>query len=241
MDMDIVDIHTHILPEVDDGPETPEESLELLRMLNAQGVKRAITTPHWGRITRKNPGEIREAFEKVKEALQKDASEIELHLGFEVFLDLETIQAIEREPRGFSLAGGDYILVEFPFEFFYPNWEILLKRIRETGLTPVVAHPERYFPVMNEPFLLKRMKQEGALLQVNAESLLGHNGGGAKKIAFSCIKDGLCDMVASDAHGVRFRPPYIEKAFKMIMENFGRATAERLFLKTPAMVLGEVQ
>ncbi len=237
MDTDMVDIHAHILPGIDDGPETLEESLGLAEELALQGVHTVVTTPHWGRITKRTLSEIREIFLEIKEKLQENSVEINIFLGFELFLDLETLEEVKGEPEKFSLAGGNFILVEFPFEFLYPNWEVLLREIREAGLSPVIAHPERYGPVLRDYSLLSRMVAEGAILQVNAESLLGENGERARKTAMKCLQEGLCSVVASDAHGLRFRPPRLRKAYELISKKISPYSAQDFFEKNPGNLL----
>ncbi len=234
----MVDIHLHILPGVDDGPRTLDESLRLAEELVSQGVRKAAATPHWGRLSRYSSlEEIKEGFLRVKESLEKAGIPLELCLGFEIFLNLETLEDIKKLGRQLGLSQTSYFLVEFPFQFIYPNWDYLLSSIKDMGLRPIIAHPERYSYILTRPSILEEMVSMGALAQVNAESLVGVYGKEIKRFSRNCIKDGLCHLVASDAHGLSGRPPYISEAKGELEGILGEEELREIFEERPAAVL----
>ncbi len=234
----MVDIHLHILPGVDDGPQTLDESLELAEKLVSQGIRRAVATPHWGRLAQYSSiEEVKKVFAKLKESVEKAGLPLELSLGFEIFLNLETLEDIRKHGSELALSQTSYLLVEFPFQFIYPNWNFLLANIEDMGLHPIIAHPERYSYILNRPSILEEMVSLGALAQVNAESLVGVYGKEIKRFSKNCLKDGLCHLVASDAHGSYERPPYLSKARGELEGVLSEEELRKIFEERPAAVL----
>ncbi len=198
--MAMIDLHTHILPGVDDGAGTWEESLELARALADQGVLLAAATPHV-RDDYPTPAEtMEELVVQLRLALERERIDLRLRGGGEIALDrLDQLQADEL--RRFGLAGNPaYLLLEFP----YAGWPLALpeavSRLLGQGITPVLAHPERNPVVQDDPGLLRPVVAAGALVQLTAASLEGKLGRGPRQAGLALLRLGLAHMVASDAH-----------------------------------------
>lgn len=221
------DIHTHILPNVDDGSKNIELSIELIKQEIDFGVTDLFLTPHYMKIrnyisTYSNNMEI---FEDLKKEVENQNLKINLHLGNEIYAtnmllsDLKTKKIV-------PLGDTKFVLVEFAMgEEDYEIGETI-NNLVVTGYIPIIAHPERYqyFKSLKDYKIIKKM---GAYIQVNAGSFFGIHGRFAKKMAFQLVKNGYCDFIASDVHD--FRGNYLLEAYKLINKKFTEEVAKRLF------------
>ena len=197
-----VDVHSHLLPGIDDGVATVEEALLILQSLHELGYKKAITTPHINpEFFPNTPENILKVYNKIRDELERAQINIELQVAAEYYLTEELIQKINiNEPL---LTFGDkFLLFECSFlnEPFYLK-EFIFKAI-SSGYKPVLAHPERYAFVMNDFGILEDLKNRGVLFQINAISLAGAYQKGARKIAEKLIRMGMVDLVGSDCHNI---------------------------------------
>lgn len=192
-----VDMHSHVLPGIDDGAQTVEDSVELVKCMIDLGFKKIIATPHvMVDYYRNTPETIGNALEILKNELQKQHIEIELeaaaeHLldeGFEVLLDENRIMPI----------GGNYVLFEMSFIDVHPYLIPMVQKIQDKGFIPILAHPERYpyFTLEN----CENMKSWGCNLQMNTISLTGYYGGKTKEMAEAMVENNLVDFISSDMH-----------------------------------------
>ena len=196
----MIDLHSHILPGVDDGPRTLEGSLEIARAAVADGIETIAATPHvrWDYPT--TAGEMLAALTALREEIAAAGLPLRLLSGGE--LDLEPLVTLdEDELRRFGLAGNpEYLLVEFP----YTGWPLglpeLVFRLMSARMTPVIAHPERNEVVQRAPERLEPLLRAGALVQVTAASVDGRIGRRSERCALDLIDRGWAHMIASDAH-----------------------------------------
>jgi protein-tyrosine phosphatase len=199
----IVDFHNHIIPGVDDGAQTPEDSVSALRAMAQHGVTHIITTPHFDGSLTQRPAAAAERLAELDagwarlQEIAKSVAGITVSRGAEVMLDTPTPDL--SDPR-LHLAGGTFVLVEFPFMTIPPESPRVLAYLRESGVIPVVAHPERYHGVVPDSNLPLEWKAAGAYLQVNGASLLGRYGKGPKANAKDLLARGLVDYLGSDYH-----------------------------------------
>ncbi len=211
-----VDMHSHVLPGIDDGAQNPEESLFLIREMIAAGIKKIIATPHiMIDYYRNTPETIGNALDILKAELKKENIDIEVEAAAEHYFD-ETFEGRVSEGK-LMIMGGKYVLFEYSFINQPPNVVPVIQKIQDQGYLPILAHPERY------PYLdadqLRRLKDWGVLLQLNTISLTGYYGRPAKQIAETMIDNQLVDFISSDMHHPRhaeaFRKalqmPYLEK------------------------------
>ena len=199
----ITDFHNHLMPAVDDGAQTVDDAVTALRAFYDSGVRDVITTPHFaGSLTLSDQGmaERMEQLDRGWERLRVVAGEvpgIRVHRGAEIMLDVP--RPVLTDSR-LHLAGGRFVLVELPFMSVPPESARILTHIRNSGLIPVLAHPERYHGVMPGSTLPLEWKAAGALLQVNGGSLLGRYGKGPRANAIDLLTRGLADYLSSDFH-----------------------------------------
>jgi protein-tyrosine phosphatase len=212
----MVDMHSHVLPGIDDGAKNPEESIVLVKKMMELGIKKIIATPHIMADYYKNTAEtINNALAILKAELEKEKIDIDIEAAAEHYFDETFEDRVTR--RDLMIIGDNYVLFEFSFISSPPNVIQVVQKLKDLGYKPVLAHPERY------PYLeidqLKAYHDWGMLFQINTISLTGYYGREAKKAAENLIDQQLVDFISSDMHHVRhaeafkhvLRMPYLEK------------------------------
>ncbi len=200
------DMHSHVLPGLDDGAETLEHSLELLRELRALGYRKLVMTPHiMGDFYKNTPENIRAALAALRRAAaEADLADMELECAAEYYLDEWFGPRLDRGDELLSFGGEQRYLL---FETSYINEPFNLAetvfRLRSLGYQPVLAHPERYTYFYGRFEDLVKVRENGALLQLNLNSLAGYYSAGAKRVAEKLIDAGLVDLVGTDAHNLK--------------------------------------
>jgi protein-tyrosine phosphatase len=238
-----VDIHTHILPGLDDGAGTMEESLEFCRIAVKDGVALTVATPHvrpdrWPNT----PEEIRKALASLRDAMEAEGLEHRLEYGAEVHLQPE-LGRLAREGAVPTYADkGRHLLLELPNVFPEYAAEEAVESLRAAGITPIIAHPERCETLVNRPDLMYRLVRSGALGQVTGLSLEGTFGARAKQAARLFLRCNLVHFVASDAHSTRRRRPVLRRAYGLARSLVGEEAARMMVVDNPNILLagGEV-
>ena len=226
----MIDVHTHILPMLDDGAQSVEQALDMLVMAYEDGVDDIFLTPHHARIYGfDNPGsKTRDYFEDLKRIVKKEGIPIRLHLGME-FLYTSKESFMEKKDDLVFLNDSNILLCEF---FFNCTKETILEAIEvitSQGFKVMIAHPERYECVQTDQDLALEMKKRGAYLQLNAGSIFGYYGRWAQKCAFALLDENRIDVVGSDAHDHRYRTPLLKDSFYEVAQQYGHRKAEKLF------------
>lgn len=235
----MVDIHCHILPGLDDGSDNPEESLRMARLAVEGGTHTVIVTPHSNipdSFQNYFGKDYAEAFLGFKALLKSEGIPLKIYPGHEIFASGSIAELIKKR-KLLTLAGSDYPLVEFGFTENADSVYEKLRLLVAEGLTPVVAHPERYAFVSEDDFAPYRLKNLGCLLQINKGSLKGNFGREAYTVSGYMIKNELADFVASDAHSPYMRTPYLADAFELISEIHSAEYADLLLNTNPSLVL----
>jgi|SRR5579863_5769981 len=192
-----VDMHSHVLPGIDDGAQNPEESVFLIRRMMELGIKKIIATPHVMADYYKNTAEsINGALEVLKAELLKENIDIPVEAAAEHYFD-ETFEDRVNDGR-LMIMGGKYVLFELSFISPPPNMLAVIQRMVELGLKPILAHPERYQYMEIEE--LRGLREWGCLLQLNTISLTGYYGKNAKTMAEALVDNELVDFISSDMH-----------------------------------------
>lgn len=195
-----VDIHSHLLPGLDDGAQSMVDSLELLQHFEALGYQKVYTTPHiMSDFYRNTPEGIRKKLEELRQAAREEHIQVEIEAAAEYYLDEVFYEQLDR-PEELLTFGDNYILFETGF---INQPAILLEalfKIQSQGLKPVFAHPERYAYLQGNYRMAAELAERGALLQINLNSLVGYYSPMAKKTAEKLIDDGLVSFVGSDMH-----------------------------------------
>lgn len=206
----MIDIHCHILPEIDDGSTCLEESLDMAQIAVQSGVTDIIATPHFRgeQESLEQKDRFLRRYEKLKTALAHEGSPLKLHLGAEILCLPETVELAKNRQLP-TLAGTDYVLTEFFFDESFEFMDRMLEQIAACGYRIVVAHPERYDAVQFQPDRLEKWARQGYVLQVNKGSILGNLGRGAEQTAGALMEMGLVHLFASDAHSCRQRTPHM--------------------------------
>lgn len=214
------DLHSHLVPGVDDGSRTLDDAREGVRRFQEAGVGTIVTTPHLNAsLTREKArlrarlDEIDRAWDILQDMVRREFSDIGLHRGQEVMLDIPDPDL--SDPR-LRLAGTSFVLVEWPGLSVPPSTPTVLDRIVASGFRPVLAHPERYRGLDPEALLAGEWRSTGAILQVNQGSLAGRYGEGPRRLAVTLLERGWVDLLASDFHGRPHLFPYLEEAKEVL-------------------------
>lgn len=236
----MIDVHNHILPGLDDGSGNLEITLEMAKMAAADGITAIAATSHYHSLERCRTYSLREyekVFYKVRELLHREGIPMYLYPGMEVMasLDLED-QLLMGEIQ--TLNAGKYLLVEFPFQEDPQIVNYILGRLQSHGAVPVIAHPERYFFVQENPVLAYEWAKKGIPIQVNKSSFLGSFGKKAQKLAYKFLECQWITVIASDAHGIMERKPVLSEVYREL-ETLGQTEYLRaLFYENPARICG---
>ncbi len=197
------DMHSHILPGVDDGSPDVATSLQLMRGLADMGYDTLIATPHiMADIHRNDKHTIQHAYEQLKQAAETDPTLPKVRFAAEFMMD-EGFGHLVKQDALIPLAGDQYLLVETPYLHRPLNLESYIFNLRAIGYTPVLAHPERYHYLFDKPEEYERLKELGCLFQVNLLSLMGYYGKSEKYAAEWLLEEGLVDLLGTDLHHER--------------------------------------
>lgn len=236
----MVDIHCHILPGLDDGAADMDEALVMARVAAQSGSRTIIATPHAGHAEAKaSPEAIRAAVQRLQQ--QVDAAGIDLKIlpGMELLCS-SRLESILHNGAYLTLAGSRYLLVEFYFDETLPAIRDMLHRIVDHGLTPVIAHPERYEAVQRDPWVAAAWMEQGYGIQINAGSLLGYLGSDAKRTGKWLVRNGLAHLAASDGHNLETRPPRLQAVRDYLEDRVSVACAEALLFDNPQRILQDL-
>lgn len=219
----MIDIHTHILPNVDDGSNSVELSLSMLEEEIKQGVTDVYLTPHvcYGNKQYYEKEELLEKFEKFKEVCKNIP--INIHLGEEIFFRRGSYQAF-KDDKFLPLGDTNFYLVEFSMAHDFEDIESTVYNLICSGKKIIIAHPERYAYMKEE--LMDKLKEVGAYFQINTSSIMGHFGKSCKKRAKIMLKKGYVNFISSDCHDMKTRKPnlkecldYVFKKYKKVIKN----------------------
>ena len=233
----MVDIHCHILPEVDDGAWDMEAAVAMARIARDCGVKKIITTPHFkgepGALER--VGLIQNQLRRLQSRLKREGVEVELLPGAEVLCVPQTLE-LAQAGRLPTLGTGRYVLTEFYFDAGAHFMDETLQALRQMGYQPVVAHPERYGAVQRDPELASRWFHRGIVLQVNKGSVLGAFGRRAEDTAVRMLYRGIVHVIASDAHSPQVRTTNLEPVRRWCLDHLGQEYTKILLEDNPGRV-----
>lgn len=235
----MIDIHTHVIPGVDDGSQSMQESLELLALAAESGVHTLVATPHCnipGEFANYAGQALSAQFDRLERARAQAGIPVRLCRGMEIFATPD-LPDLLRDGRVWTLNGTRYFLMEFSFTedpFFCLD---VLRRCRDLGFWPIIAHPERYYFVQDDPDLAFSWCIEGFGLQLNKGSLLGRFGPEPQRCAHLLMQHGLAACVASDAHGPNQRSTYMKEIQDYLMDQYGTDYCRLLLEENPARIL----
>lgn len=232
------DLHCHILPGVDDGPESLEEALAMARLAVHGGTQVVVATPHGFELGKlKHKEEVLLQVAQLQRRLEEEEIPLRVVPGVENYLTPDLPQQLA-DGRAFTLDDTRYCLIEFPLFQRSPFTEQVLFDLQVRGLTPIIAHPERYLAFQQDQSLLERLVQRGMLAQLTAGSLLGTFGEKVRKTARALLERRLVHVIASDAHSPRPpRTPLLEPGLEVASKLVGPERAWAMVTTLPAAVL----
>jgi protein-tyrosine phosphatase len=226
----MVDLHCHILPGLDDGPNTMEESLAMAESAIADGITHVVATPHSSDRFHFDFKHVR----RLRDELQaRIGSRLELATGCDFHVNPENLKSLREDAPRYCINQRDYLLVEFNEISIPPAMDQTLHEMQLAGLRLIVTHPERNGILRTRPERLKKWVQQGCFVQVTGASLTGVFGAIARKAALRWVGEGLIHFVASDAHNTHRRPLQLQPSFDVIANAFGEQKARALFLENP--------
>jgi protein-tyrosine phosphatase len=235
----VIDIHTHILPGMDDGAQTMQESLMMAELAVESGVHTVIATPHCN-----IPGYYDNYFSpffyeqviRFRKRLEREGICLRVFTGMEIFI---TDDVMERMAEGdlIPLNHSDYYLVEFPFDIYPEEIERKLLQIQKSDRIPILAHPERYYCIQDMPEMLYGLLERGCRLQCNKGSFFGKFGRHAQKTVRYFAENGWIHAVASDAHSPYERTTFMGDIKEYLEKEYSYAYAKKVLYENPKRIL----
>ena len=197
----MIDIHNHLLPELDDGPQTQKETLEICKEAEKYDIHKIVATPHYweGKYIPKGDF-VRKKIQEINNKLNEKEIQVEILPGHEVFITENILEKIKEEDILF-INDSKYILLEIPMDHLPDYLDQLFYDLSVLGYKPIIAHPERNKEVIKNPDILYKWVKEGIIFQLNAGSLFGVYGADVKKTALELVDNYLVQVIASDCHG----------------------------------------
>lgn len=235
----MIDLHSHILPAVDDGAQDLDQAVRMCRMARADGCSAIVATPHLRHPQFWNDDRALLS-ERWQELRARVGDEIEVLLGGEIAVHGESLAEIDLLPEGGGLlpcAGSHYLLLELPFGGMGPDPVEMVYELGVAGWRPIIAHPERIAWLMRDPGMIDEMVAQGALMQVTAMSITGDFGPVAAEAAQRLFDRGAVHVVSSDAHDDRLRPPGLSRARRAVEKSWGEKVGRALFETNPTAVV----
>ncbi|MBT4482607.1 MAG: hypothetical protein HOC71_02905 [Candidatus Latescibacteria bacterium] len=230
----LVDIHSHILNGVDDGPESFEMAMEMVRFACETGIRVVVATPHI--LDNQNEELVISRFRKLSEAIIDEKLPIDLFLGSEINFQFGINEILDTS-IGTYRGIGRYFLVETTLTHYPKHFDETLFELQTNGRIPIFAHPERVGPIVGNSDLVEYLVAQGILVQVNSGSLLGMFGKRVHDFAWKLIEKGLVHFIASDAHNMRRRSFNLDAAWNEVYKLYGEETAEKLFCNNPLRMI----
>lgn len=241
--MSLIDLHCHILPFLDDGADSLEESLSMARTALSDGIDTVVATPHSLNGLYANPvTTVRACVASFREALRREDIRLRVHVGSDIHFSPPLVERIE---KGEAATIGDnqkYILLELPSQIIPPNVKDEIFSLKIKGITPIITHPERHPVIQHDPDVLWDLVHAGALGQVTAMSVTGDFGELVKRCAEKLLSRRLVHVLSSDAHSSASRPPILSPAVERAAEILGSFDeAEGMVSRIPSAILsGEI-
>lgn len=232
----LIDLHTHLLPDWDDGAENWEETEKMVEVAASDGIGAICLTPHIFRFSRyqDNQEVLEERFDQFYEKYSSE-NRVKFFRGAEVFIHPDLVREVET--RNLSINQSEYVFVEFPSDQVPVGARDLFYRMMLAGYTPIISHPERNDLLGRQPEILYDLVNRGCLAQLTAGSLTGNFGSEVQKRAELFLKHHLVQLMASDAHDSKNRRPILSRGLEAASRIVGRETAEAMVRDVPEAIL----
>lgn len=238
--MEKIDIHSHLLPGIDDGAGTMGEALQMLKMAADDGIRHMIATPHFHyRRGHASPEQIRTLTAKVQELAEQENIPIILYPGNELYYTHELLETV-KAGEALTLAASDYVLLEFSPETECRRIQNAVYEFLSEGYYPIIAHMERYEAFQKHADFVQMILQMGAYFQINAGSLTGNAGWSVKRFTKTMLKNGTVHFIATDAHDTEKRIPAFGKTADWIIKKYGEDVLQELVSDHPMKILENI-
>lgn len=234
----MIDLHTHLLPGIDDGAKSLEEAIQIIKQGKEIGITAICTTPHLSSGFSKDRTEkIMGNFLMLQKRVSEEKIDMQIYLGSEIDLRID-FDSVKKFPFFFINQTQKYLFLELPIGEFPPFTERILFSLLIEGLSPILAHPERSLSKEGDFERIEKLKDSGILIQVNAGSLLGDFGKMIQRGAKRLLEENLIDFISSDAHDLQRRPiTVMAEALKMVKKELGEEKGLELFERNPEKIL----
>ena len=233
----IVDMHCHILPELDDGAKNEGEAYQMLRMAYDEGIRVIVATPHHherrGMCT---PGQYRRALSKVRKMARDIDEKFYVMPGMEIYFSQDIIRKLEHK-KVQTMGGSNYVLVEFSPNDEFRYIQQALQQVQMKGFYPIIAHIERYSCFHDHVDDVEYLIEMGVYVQVNAGSIVGTSGRTTKKFVKDLLEQRFVHFVGTDAHSSGSRSPMIRKSANFVEKKYGEEFAREIFRTNGLKVL----
>lgn len=232
----VIDIHCHLLPEVDDGPKSWDVSIEMCRMAAADGITHSVATPHANDRYPYDRRYLSGLLDQLREKVGP-ASELQLSLGCDLHLSFENLERVLEQPHTYTIGETNYLLIELSNFSVPAGLGECFTRLAERGLTPILTHPERNPILQQTPQRIPEWAEQGCLIQVTASSLTGFWGERPEIIARWLLDRSAVHILASDAHDTRRRVPNLSAARAVAEDIVGEEYADALVDGNPGAIV----
>ena len=237
----MIDFHNHVLPNVDDGPKTINESLDMLKTAYSQGISEVVNTIHFQhpKMHDKNVNIdfLKDKVNLLNQKLRDEKINIKIHLAAEVFY-LPNLSEISSNPL-LTIGNGKYMLVEFTNNIYPNDYEKIFFDLQMKDISPIIAHPERYRFIQNNVDILEDWIKKGFIIQIDAGSLLGYFDKKTKKIAELIVEKSYFHLVGSDAHNNKKRNFCLQPAYNLLKKKYGVKIIDTLKKNAELLLIGE--
>lgn len=232
----MIDLHTHLLPDWDDGAEDWAEAERMVNLAREDGISKIVLTPHIFRMTKHGEADGRDLKPRIQAFIEKLGSRgITFFAGAEVNVHPDMISHIK--DHELTVNRSNYVFIEFPEQHLHGGGTQLVYQMMLVGLIPIISHPERNAAFEQSPEVLYELIVQGAIGQITAQSITGGFGKHIRKTAERFLKHGLVHLIASDAHNATTRPPRLAEAVKVAANIVGATRADAMVTSVPAAIL----
>ncbi|MBC2696397.1 MAG: tyrosine protein phosphatase [Desulfosporosinus sp.] len=232
----MIDLHSHILPCLDDGARNMDETLEMCRIAEADGIHTIIASPHSRNGVYNNDEKtILPVLKKVKEAVKEKGISIEIIPAVDMHIDPEVVTFFKQNSQ--LLLGERYVLLEFPSQSIPPYTGEFLFKMKLKGYIPIITHPERNTIIQGDISVLHKWVEDGAIVQLTAMSLTGEFGEKVRKVSLKMVQSGLVHFIATDAHSSNWRKPILSKGRNVLEEILDSNRAKAMVEDIPKKIL----
>jgi len=237
----MIDLHSHILPGLDDGARNTGESLEMARIAERDGVEKIVATPHLfrGNFIHEDLSIIEKKRSELSQALKENNIRVEILAGAEVHISHNLIDKIRENRENLVLGESSYMFVEFPSDLVFSGAKNLFFELMSEGINPIIAHPERNSVFIHNPSLLYELIQMGGLSQANSGSFSGLYGRRVEEAVLHFLKLNLIHFIASDSHNTHSVVSRLSEAVKVARMIIGEEETRALVKDNPQAVLDD--